>query len=133
MKRQTIFYFVIGITALIIAASPSYYFVIFLPQRNEDVRIFAANQKCRETGEKIYKEDSQKHGMNTPEYIFNAKLNTCLYASGWGRCEGDICVTYDFVKDILTNKNIIYSGYVGDKNNGLSGEEFNKQKQELFR
>ena len=123
---------VIIAATVLVALAVSYYFVIFLPQRNDDARVFASNQKCKDEGENIYKEDKIKREMNQPEYIFNKKLNTCLYSSGWSNCDKDICVIYSFVKDSLTNKTIIYSSVVADKSYGLSGEEFKKQKQEFF-
>ncbi|MBU0998760.1 hypothetical protein KKG24_00405 [Patescibacteria group bacterium] len=113
-----IFKLVIIFAVLLIAISVFYYHVYFIPQK-EQIRLeqqkqeqrVKSEQQCRETGEKIYKGDVEKYKETggyafDPQYKFNTKLNKCLYSGG-----GFIGINFweRFVKDVLTNGNIIYT------------------------
>lgn len=150
MKKQTILYFVIGIAALAIAASTSYYFLVFLPdqarqetqwqqQRENQNFLFSMKQKCQESGEKLYNDDVKELGRNSlfvPEYAYNQKLNTCLYSSAYVQKDS----LQKWIKDSLSNKDLVWFWKLNDEivtkdqcNLCVSNEEFNKQKEELFR
>lgn len=157
MKKQAIYYFAIGIAILTVAIPASYYFLIYLPRQNENSRLFTANQRCREVGEKLYQEDvkakeeSKKLGVsigrysyvNDPEYTFNQGLNTCLYAGHSSQGDPTGSVSDYWVKDALTNKEILRFYILSIKDEAGSDiekcdycvaslEEFEKRKVELF-
>src|SRR3989344_3076159 len=118
-----------GIT--LIAVAILYYFVIVLPQESKAARIFAAQQECREVGEKSYKEyledEKKKNGILhrigeglpsgfviiPPTYGYSKKLNTCLYASGfhgsWTKDDVHDFFNFDFVKDSFSGSMVIYA------------------------
>lgn len=96
----------------------SYYLTAIFPRTNS----LQNQEKCRSAGEKAYKEDSLRYGVNKtiePKYTYSEKSNLCLYSGGYndtdlnsGQC-GDIlkhsCKSYweRWVKNSFTNERII--------------------------
>lgn len=116
---------------------------IEIKQNNADTSV-TTKIECQEVGNKIYQNLVTRLGkflVFNPEYTYNKKLNTCLYAGGFF---GDNTAAYMefFVIDSLTNKQILT--YAAQKNqsgefvkinyysNTNSIPDFNKQKETLF-
>lgn len=116
----------------LIGLSIGYYFIIHLPQINEEKFVLVQQQKCREVGEQAYKTDLRQYNvdiLNDPEYTYSQKLKTCIYRSGY-HDQGDISAGVDktflesncnaywkkWVKDSYTNKELLsISSYKNDK------------------
>jgi len=152
MDLNKILKIILIIAILIIAFSVFYQYVIFMPQKDrlkteeqKQEKLLEQLAKCREVGNKIYqeqKEDVEKGTvvvsiMMNPEYIYNKKLNTCLYAGGiittFPNTNVKPTVTH-WVIDSYTNQEII--SYTESDNKRLAGinslEEFQLKKIELF-
>ena len=81
--------------------------------------------QCQEAGEqaraKWVAEYNREHFSATPEYAYNASLNTCLYADSYWDNENPVVkmgggnmVQVRFVLDVYTNKTLIeYTAYDG--------------------
>lgn len=100
--------------------------------------------QCKEIGERAYNDlvaQLSYYLVFTPEYSYNARLNTCLYAGGFfGSDKADYMEM--FVKDTISNKEILI--YAATKKNGefvrLDGfsntqsiPDFNQKKDALLR
>ena len=102
-------------------------------------------QRCGEAGAKaraewIAKYDKE-HFSETPEYAYNASLNTCLYADSYWDNEnlivkmgGGNMVEVRFVLDVYTNKTLIeYTAYDGKAIEGSPSEaQFEAEKRRLM-
>jgi len=150
MDLNKVFKISITIAILVIAVSISYYYLIFLPnkeraklQQQKEELIFSMQSKCREMGEKLYNkgvEDLGEYSVFNPEYYYNKKLNTCLYAGGYIKKD----YLEKLVRDSFTNKPIITFIEMARENGERevitfgcpecvsSNEEFEQQKQKLF-
>ena len=116
------------------------------PQRSDDSAAFLKlKSECQEAGEKargqwVAKYD-QEHFSQTPEYAYNAALNTCLYADSYWDNEnplvkmgGGNMVEVRFVLDVYTNKTLIeYTAYDGKPIQGSPSEaKFEAEKRRLM-
>ena len=127
------------IVLFIVGISIAYYYSIFLPEKESQDFLFSMKQKCQISGTKLYKEDSKEmesDALFVPEYAYNQKLNTCLYAGGYIQKNS----LQKWIKDVHSNKEIVLFMDVDGKviiNDKMcdvcvSNKEFEKQKQELF-
>ena len=116
---------ILSIAVLIIALSIGYYFVYYLPHKDQEQQQmqqqqaqqsqdFTKQKECMALGEKYYTQDKADNPgwiYETPNYHYNQKLNTCLYSVSkslpfdekW-KCAGYI----EAVTDLLSN-NVILS------------------------
>jgi len=101
--------------------------------------------QCADAGAKAraewIKEYKGEHFSETPEYAYNASLNTCLYAdSYWDtenpllKLEGGKMVEVRFVLDVYTNKTLIeYTAYDAKPIKGSPSEaQFEAEKRRLM-
>lgn len=132
----------IGISAIILALSVAYYFVLFLPARdktNDEAKNQADLQKqvenCREVGMKYHNEQTAKNPRLTfhnPEFKYNQQLNTCLYSGGF--IDGNYLTNY--IIDLNTNKQLATFAALDQKptsTNEMTIEEYRAKESELFR
>jgi len=132
MKKTIII--VVSFGVLLLGMAFFYYFVVYLPQKNqanEKQYIFSMNQKCQETGTKIYKERDTGVGYLVPRFTYNKELNTCLYAEQ----EVGSVVIYRAVIDMFTNETIIFhtrDTKTGELIAGLPLNEYIEREGELF-
>ena len=135
-------WFKVGLVIILSIAgiSMAHYYLVFLPEKENQDFLFSMKQKCQDSGTKLYEEDFKEMGRSalfTPEYAYNQKLNTCLYASGYIQSNS----LQKWIKDVHSNKEIVLFMNVDGKiliNDKIcdicvSNEEFEKQKQELFK
>jgi len=131
-----------------------YYFVIYLPKFNDKKFTLIMQEKCREVGEQAYKADLKQYNvssLNHPEYTYNKKLGTCIYASGY-RDEGSTAsgkskegllphncdASWEkWVKDSYTNKKILsITNFNGPNCEWMASVEsiqkFNEDSEKLF-
>jgi hypothetical protein len=127
---------------LIVGASLSYYFAIFLPKQTKENKerdfLFSMKQECQKAGDKLFQADVKSMGENTlfvPRYAYNKLLNTCLYSGGHIEKEW----VNKWIKDSFTNKDI--ASYMSYQNKViqdstcpecLSLDAFDKKEKELF-
>lgn len=120
------------ITKLILALSffvlvivASYYVAFYLPRINREKFLLTMQEKCRAVGQDAFTEDGKLYGgvenLFEPQYAYNERLNTCIYASGYNftgspsaGTGGDFithnCDAYweRWVKNSYTNEKILY-------------------------
>lgn len=123
----------ISVAVIIIALAIGYYFVIYLPQKNNQIRLDENLVKCNELGGKE-KEFEQKNpnilvDTTVVEYKYNSKLNTCSYYK-ISYIKNSIIRT---IKDLYTNKEIIsYTDEPLSDNDAIQKEEvFGQKMKEL--
>ncbi|MBS3904203.1 MAG: hypothetical protein KGZ39_02630 [Simkania sp.] len=141
-------------SVFIIAISVGYYFVFYLPKISQEKSELTMREKCREVGEQAYKADLKQYNvssLNSPQYGYNKKLRTCIYASGYhnegnpsaGKSkEGFLPHNCDanwekWVKDSYTNKEIIsIVNFNGPNCEWMASTEsiqkFNEDSERLF-
>lgn len=136
----------ISICLLVITLSIGYYFLVYLPQNNEEKREGAKAQqslenniKCRDLGMKAYYEELKEFDemnenplMSTwyviePEFRFNESLNTCLYKGGNKTIYEKL-----FVKDLYTNSEIATWTHSSGQTKGGSKEEYDEAVNKYF-
>ena len=116
------------------------------PHRTEDSgSLLKMKSECAEAGAKARAEwaaqYNREHFSETPEYAYNASLNTCLYAdSYWDdvnpivKLGGGNRSEVRFVLDVYTNKTLIeYTAYDGKPIEGSPSEaKFEGEKRRLM-
>ena len=144
---------------LMIVLSFVYYLVIFLPQKEQD-RVEASKKEdienkkndCAKLGMQKYEEEKatqehQEHSdlgsvghYNVPQYKFNEKLNTCIYANTYRSYKSrylgkDVAIKYinRYIVDLYTNENIINFRTVEDDVVDISEKEYEAKLKELFK
>ena len=136
------------VVSVVLLLPAIYYFGYFLPGQKEEARIFSMQQKCREVGEKLYKEDIASNDplesiIWGPEYYYNKRLNTCLYYNRISFLPSNIETSsvQSFVKDSFTNKVLLlwyWKRFNEDREVVACGvcvpteEEFYARKEALF-
>ncbi len=116
--------------------------VYFNFQDNQKTDVdFEKKTLCKEVGGKIYQEQISKGNSNryfNPQYIYNKKLDTCLYYGGY-LGDSDSKGFQKWVTDSLTNEDILLYMEVGGEPLTAycdtctpSVEEFDRQKTILF-
>jgi len=128
------FKIIITIAIIFVCISVSYYFFIYLPNKNSQKEYLANQIKCHEAGNELYQSQvKEAEGIGIyimPEFKFDRNTRTCLYKGAYIGNQGYMS---DFIIDVYTNKNVI----VWDRDikaNTYSGsaEEFSKKEKELF-
>jgi uncharacterized FlaG/YvyC family protein len=141
---------IVSIALLIIALSIGYYFVIYLPQKDQQQRQmqqqsqdqaqdFTKQKECMTLGEKQYAQDKADPGngnVSDPAYHFNKKLNTCVYSVqedysfelNWK------CAAYTInVTDLLSNNVLLTITRNGPTcQTTMNQDAFDKQYKALF-
>jgi len=117
--------------------------VVPKPQETATQKNLFTKIQCKEIGEKAYNDLVNELGyyqVFNPEYSYNARLNTCLYAGGFfGSDKADYMEM--FVKDTISNRAILI--YAAMKKNGefvridgfsntQSVPDFNQKKDALL-
>jgi hypothetical protein len=117
-----------------------------VPRQSENSAVaLKMKSQCAEAGAKARAEWINKykgeHFSDTPEYAYNASLNTCLYADSYWDTEnlvvklgGGNMVEVSFVLDVYTNKTLIeYTAYDGKPIKGSPSEaQFEAEKRRLM-
>lgn len=120
-------------------------FWVLVQNNNQDSPQLSLKKECREAGENIYQQEvanqSPTQTYFEPEYTYNKDLDTCLYAGGFVSVAGENTYLDRWVKDSLTNEEIvgyraiddipISPEYCGDTCVSSPGE-FYERKNELF-
>lgn len=128
------FKLVITIGIILICLSVNYYFVVYLPNRDNIKQDLNNQIKCQEAGNKLYqsqiKEAEGSGNYAFPEFKFNKELKTCLYKNIY--LGGDNYMS-NFIIDVYTNKYIInWDREIGGKDILGSKEEWELKVAELF-
>ena len=141
-KKGFITPLIIVVTLIALAAAiGGYMFLKYQKEKGISPSLLMLKSKCREDG-KRFSEDMIKtyygdHYIGTPQYVYNAKLDTCLYAHSYGGEPiigvGKIYRHNAFIIDIYTNHPIIeYTETDGEQLGDVSKDDFNKKYKELF-
>lgn len=123
----------IGISIIAVAIAIAYFFIIYLSRNQKQNFIFNKQRECRNICETIYKieEKSLPDGtMFNPQYFYNEEKNTCYYSGGFIGTKEPLSIT-KYIKNCLTNEEVVSYMKIGDKIFGVTEEEFNKKEQEL--
>ena len=100
---------------IVVALSMTYYYVIFLPQKEtielaqeKQQQLLRNQEKCRETGTKAYNDYKQNNpfyasSFSDPEFYFNETLQLCLYSGGYRKAD----YWERWVKNSFTDETII--------------------------
>ena len=125
----------IAIVIVVIIAAGIGGYAFFRYQRiKNDTSLIMLKSKCREDGKRGSDEWIKRYYQDTflldPQYAYNVKLNTCLYAQSY--IEGQ--TTYGaFIVDAYANQAIIeYTQRDGQQVGPISKDDFNKKYKELF-
>ena len=129
--------FIVPIIAIVIvvvlAAGIGGYMFLQYQKAQNDTPLIMLKSKCREDGKKVSGEWIKRYYQDTflldPQYAYNVKLRTCLYAQSY-----DEGITYGaFVIDAYTNQTIIeYTQTNGKQVGPISKADFNEKYKELF-
>jgi len=147
--KENWFKFIIAIGVLIVALSVAYYFIMFIPKRNDQIRaqeqskttqeynqrILLQEQDCQKASYKFLgeiKETSQFY-ISANQNHFSISKNTCLlYYVTVDEYLGERIIEHKIV-DVYTNKPIIlYSVKNGEHWLGVDFNEFDRQQRKLF-
>lgn len=114
------FEIIIAIAILIVAASVGYYFLFYLPRKNNDDRMFTKETDCQKYAQAIIKGINDANTVNTTNGLnvvdtsfdlifYSPKQNTCLYTTFVTSSEGVNAGKSSYlIYDALTN-NLITS------------------------
>lgn len=107
-------------------------------QENDGLVLAHQKEKCSELGEKRKKAEEEKIAtrLDTSEYFYSKKLNTCLWYKVLVRVheDGSSYVLKEVV-DLYSNKTLLELVGVDGKpafDDGLTSAEFEKKKKELI-
>ena len=131
----------IGISAIIIALVIGYYFVLYLPEKNNQIVLSQNIQKCAELGAKEYQEELKSNASSylsndpiNPTYKYNKKLNTCLYKI----TKLTSYSSTDIILDLYTNNTLASYTQLNDntkwaEDQNIKLSDFTKKSSELFK
>ena len=111
----------------------------FIYLSNTGRESLSMKEKCRELGGKLYEQDKEKHSVKEfslfePKYIYNKKLDTCLYSAGSKHKESGMWARW--IKDALTNEDLAFVIYLPNSTDeeaqNKSIGEFWDKHNELF-
>ncbi len=145
----------ISLGIVIAGIAIAYYFFVTLPQVEKYAKLFSLKQQCAQTGEQYYQKilvqnarDNAKDQAlvpgsswqeNQPKYIYNEKLNTCLYEEGGTFCDvKNSCLETKSIIDLSTNQTLVsYDGFPNDFSKVTQREwqdriNFDTQETQLF-
>jgi len=116
------------------------YLVILPDKRRTEYYEWSRKLKCKELGEKYYKERQEREQGNPltiypPDYAFNKQMNTCIYTELAENTEGSREIGR--IVDLATNQTLgSYAGHAKteEQTEEEKGqfEEFLAKKKELF-
>ncbi len=111
--------------------------------KNNSQNNFNNEVKCHDIGEKLFVQDQEKYGIGTvydPQYHYNKKLDTCLYAVtnnefGVGLPNAKRMAFTILIKNSLTNETIlkfVQNAYEDQEQLTKRQDQFYEKYKELF-